>query len=521
MSSINGKQSKTEKTECESRNHDDNGLLILDGKRNISEEDILHGAMDKGVKGYRYTGLLTRLGVGPGTSAYENAIEQAFIRMRNSYKYLSYVANEMRRNISFDLPTAAVSFGGDHYRLHLNPEFFVFLGLKANGRSVSWDMEQGRTWGATVLAHECGHFMQRHILRNDAIKEEDKDYFMLGCELAVNSAFMNDRCLPTWAMTVKNFRRRDHRNRIEDAMLPPGLTAEAYIPLLKQSTFKPGDGKGPGTTTEEWLEKRRQRVLVLRGGNGGEGEPIDADGDFMDDHGQWSKKPDGMEKLSDKVVDSMANTIAKSLMGKAHQRATTAGCTPGSMQTFYDEMMRGGDVPFADLISGIVARHTTTTKRATFMRPGRRSEVPPGRRKGRKVHAKFYVDTSGSMSDEDVKAILSEAIAAESGGRGSVEIQMFDHGLQGRPMKASEFAREPMRMGNGGTELTHVFADIADSRPDIAFICTDGYVDIPSSTPRVPLAWVITAGGHVPDNLKGAMVVRLPAVVGDGASVVD
>ncbi len=660
-------------------------------RRIFTEQQLLNIGMEKNQGHYRYTKILERYGCGPGTAVYENIIEQCFIKMAKSYKYLSFTVNEMTRESTYRVSTAAVMFTGDHFKLLLNPEFFVFLGLKPvkmrnyagastkEQRIATFSIDQAIEYGCTVLVHECGHFIMQHIQRSMTIKKDLLEYFMMGCELAVNSLFLDVTKLPSWAVSPHRFFIGDPKDKkLSMRQFPMSMTADAYAALLQKKDSYIRDSDGKHTPTREWVERRRSRQNRIDdivksildnikaaernqhqqeeekkkpgdkssetsehkkpsdkgekvedengeqddeatngGDDGGEedGEGTGDDGgddaggesdsndpgngegggqdgagdgsadsrgsdgsasgngngsadasggssgpgqqpagngpggggnidddlfseqgdllppgagdetDIIDDHDVWNERKklgnddSSFGDLDDiEVIQAVMNDVARRIMRRADSKAQQAGCLPGNYKEYIDALLRTNDVPFGRLVQGVIARAKASVRKRTFMRPSRRMPIPPGHRRGQRVFAKFWVDTSGSVCDADLVHMLSEAVAAETRGHAEVEIQMFDHGLQGPPISAKKFKAKPMVQGRGGTDLNHVFKDIEQSKPDIAFIQTDGYVEIPLVKPKVKLVWIITSGGRMPDR-HGDIVIKLPAVPGRKATI--
>ena len=474
---------------------------ILEGKR--SDVDIMSDviSISASSRNPEWIKILEKVGVVPGTPEYDNAIEQAYIMMRKSYPYLSYLCSEMGRNITFDVSTAAVGFDGVNMKLFLNPDFMAFLGVVPQGsNSYAWSREQASLFASTILAHECGHVIMRHPLRKLSCSEDDKRYIDTAMELVVNSMFLSDNIIPKHAITVKKFFAKDQRGEYM-AMFPANLSVDAYIGLLKLSSTRfddAGSGGRKGTPTKGM-------------------EPAKAgtdDGDLLDDHGMWEKARELLDEIGEKSFDE----ALKAMVRRADYKAKQAGHMPGSFKEVIDELLKSDTVPFGDLIQGLVARHVSHSRRPSPMRPSKRTEIPPGRRQDMTVEAHFYVDTSGSMSTEDIAMIMSEAVTAERNGVAKVMIQQFDCSLQGEMQTAREFEAKREIHGRGGTSLHLVFDQIRETAPDIAFIATDGFVGIDwSKMPDTPIAWIITSNGQEPSR---GLIARLPTDGKSRASVV-
>ena len=123
-------------------------------------------------------------------------------------------------------------------------------------------------------------------------------------------------------------------------------------------------------------------------------------------------------------------------------------------------------------------------------------------------HVIVAVDTSGSMSENELGKILAEIDKLRSFSQCRLtliqcdaqvhKVEEFDEHTPTR------FERHPYRFyGGGGTSFTPVFEWLAEQsaspgfRPDVLFYMTDGYGSFPDRPPALPVAWVLTHGSSV------------------------
>lgn len=135
-----------------------------------------------------------------------------------------------------------------------------------------------------------------------------------------------------------------------------------------------------------------------------------------------------------------------------------------------------------------------TSEEYSYARPNRRFHDPmvPGvtGRNGLE-HLIYYLDISGSITDDDILRFNSEVkFIHEELKPERLTLVTFDTEIQ----DVYEFERDDpfekiVVTGRGGTDLVDVFAHAQKHQPTAMIVFTDLYVDIPEN-PGVPIVWV-------------------------------
>ncbi len=125
------------------------------------------------------------------------------------------------------------------------------------------------------------------------------------------------------------------------------------------------------------------------------------------------------------------------------------------------------------------------------------------------LHALVAVDTSGSVDDEAVKALVAE-VQGILGAYPHVRAELYyaDTEAYG-PYTLTAGSEIPAAQGGGGTDFRPVFGKVADHEPDLVVYLTDGYGDFPEQPPRVPTLWVVPPGGLEDGGFPFGEVLRL------------
>lgn len=143
-----------------------------------------------------------------------------------------------------------------------------------------------------------------------------------------------------------------------------------------------------------------------------------------------------------------------------------------------------------------------TDREATFSRANRRFPhligIVPGTRLT-STHPRILavVDSSGSVTDGMLASISAELTALAR--VACVTVCECDTRIQ-----RTYAYNGPVTtvVGRGGTDLRPPFAPayLQDQRPDAVVVFSDGHGPAPEAPPRVPVIWVVMAGGRVPAN---------------------
>lgn len=454
---------------------------IVDDDGDAAELDDMKEA--EGGRRYTYDAALAKKGISRDTRVYQDSIHAALMWLRLNRPFYGFIIDEMTLQITQKTATAHVEVSSTGVAMALNPDFLALLPLRHR---------------VGVIMHECLHIMNLHISRlKSAIGAYGRGVILISniaADLAVNSLLSDPRDLPKFALRPEAFHVHDgDENTDRRAQFPARSTYEHYLSLLRQLG----------------LQGIRAQIASMPGRGGGAPEPDGGFGEggviILDDHDPW------LAAQGAAVDSDLLNEVIRDRIRRATNKAAGRGVTPGDLQAVIDELLADKAVNFAALFAGLIGRYVSQIRRTSMMRRSRRYPVPPGRVMGRKLDVRYYQDTSGSMSMQEIHVGLSEAAHAEESGLAKVTIQQFDFTLQGKPLSVQDMGKVEVGVkGRGGTSLRDVIADIDRHQPDLAVISTDGGLehDIKPKT-QTPVAWVLTAHGADPG---WGQAVRLPTL---------
>jgi predicted metal-dependent peptidase len=135
---------------------------------------------------------------------------------------------------------------------------------------------------------------------------------------------------------------------------------------------------------------------------------------------------------------------------------------------------------------------------------------------GESVRVFVCVDTSGSVNDAQVRALVGE-VQSILGSYPHLRCDLYyaDHQLYG-PFWLGAHADIPPPVGGGGTDFQPFFAAVEAARSPhesgLAIYLTDGWGMFPALAPHLPVLWVVTPGGRDSADFPFGEAIRLVGV---------
>ena len=389
--------------------------------------------------------------------------------------------------LRYRLNKLAPYYADVNYRLRPRPQ--EGLGTFAVDEKFNWYYGTHVPFTAdeqvAVLYHEINHLIRNHFDRRG---ERDHKQWNTAGDREINDWFPRTMTVPDKGVGSKQY-------NMDDCGLPDDELAEWYFERLDQyelharedaNAMSPGVGKcvtHPGCDNQDVehensgapdynvIKKGKMHVPVCGGAAGnGDGDPENADGDGV----------------SSVEADAIRTNVAEKVKDMASKGR---GDLPGSLVNWAEEFLNP-TIPWTSLLrkaarkaSTIIAGDTSQT----FTKPPRRS--PPGiilpKKVSRRTIASFYIDTSGSVSDEEIHQSVAEVKGALRTALADLTVSFVDaevytsHKVQGRKVVTSGLQR-------GGTDMRKCFehAEAMRPRPNLIIVMTDGETPWPNDRPR-------------------------------------
>lgn len=284
-----------------------------------------------------------------------------------------------------------------------------------------------------VQAHEVMHCVYMHVFRYKLMKglDIDHDLHNRAADYRIN-----------WDLTKDGIGKRPDWVLYDEKYDQDWSTMMIYEDLKKKQ------------------DSREQRG---ESGDGGRGE-------LVDDHDMW----DEVEGDASANEQEMAGRILD-----AYQSAVNAGKVPSGMERLISDLVEH-KVPWEELLFARVASHKRANK--SWRRLNRRMMGQginiQGQGKAKTLNFAFALDTSGSVSDEDLRDALSEVYGAmQQLDAFTLHVMNFDTEIHSYNVykEDDEFDFKPT--GCGGTDLSCISDFIKEREINIEhlFVMTDGY----------------------------------------------
>lgn len=332
-----------------------------------------------------------------------------------------------------------------------------------------------------ILKHEVMHASFLHPLRG---KNYERTIANIAADMEVNSYIPE-------LTTLKNTQFRPLF--AEDYELPPRKTMEWYIHELQKKVSKKKQSSGEGEEGEE----------------GG-----DNDSNGSDPSTKESKK--GSKKQKDAIAQQHKGwdtfkKYHKAVMERVLEKAGRfAGSTPSGIKEMLDNLYRGV-LDWRWLLQKAILNGTRKARkdRFTWSRPNRRDDRLKGKKRLRMPDIVVAVDTSGSMSDDDVQRCFGE-INKISRICNSLRLLNFDAAVTDKG-KVNRLPKKVEITGRGGTDFTEVFdyveKQIKGHKP-LVIMLTDGYAEEGPKRNTMELIWIVLSKGNA--DKKWGQVIALP-----------
>ncbi len=287
-----------------------------------------------------------------------------------SQPFYGLFLSTLNKEVNSKIPTMGVGKNGINTQLVVNPEYWEKL--------PNDNIRQG------ALLHELGHVAQFHLSLRD--KFADKELFNVAADLVVNQTI-------DAKYKDKSFLDLDSFGNIG---LEKGKGTEYYYDRLQKVKNDPNSGKGG--------DKLRQMCQDLKDGQGqGDTKPGGEGG--LANHQSW-KEYDKMSETEKKMMDKQTEHQLKNVAEQIKNR----GNIPGEMQSILDAILNPEPPKFnwkaylRRFAGGSQKVYTKKIRR----KQSKRFEGNPGLKVKQKKHIMVAIDTSGSVSDEELAEFMGE-----------------------------------------------------------------------------------------------------------------
>ena len=376
-----------------------------------------------------------------GNSGFDSALLQrasdevgrSVVALVREEPFFGHLLQSMNRDISNRTHTAAVSFRNGRPLLSVNPEFFIEQVTRKKERTA-------------IIKHEVLHLLFDHLGKFDSARMNRK-VFNLAADVVVNQFIGRKWSLPAGAVTLDSF----------DFYLPPDQTVDWYYEKLISAASEV------------------EIVLVSH-----------CDVSHWDSHDDDASDSIGRYELARIIRDARVRSGDRFY-------ATTPSPIVQMVDAFIEELEPTVDWRRVLRMFSNSSRQSRITN--TLRRPSKRYGTFPGIQVKRHHHIAVILDTSGSISDEDLSDFFGEVRGIWRQGS-EVFIIEADQVVQNTWAYSGQ---EPPSSigGRGGTSFDPALNYVANATQpfDAAIYLTDGHAATPTVLPRCKVLWVLSENG--------------------------
>ena len=368
----------------------------------------------------------------------------------------------------------------DSHKLFYNPEYIASLDISET---------------KFMLAHEALHCGLAHFARRE---NRTRWRWDIACDYAINPILIEEGLTPPFGSLYDR-----HFAGMTAEEIYPCLDKKMYDQPLDQHVYDEAEDDGSEGQGQGNLPGQDQKASV-------DGEVSEKGGgkDVRDKVGgkaESDSDPGGAQRpkpLSGEERMTQATEWQQRLAGAA-QQAMQAGKLGGALARLVDDLIQPS-LPWRMLL----ARYLSYIARNdySYMRPSTRREgeaIYPSMR-STEVNLAIVLDTSGSISDQEIAEFLSEIDAIKGQLLARIVLMACDAALaEDGPwiFEPWEEVSPPRSFkGGGGTSFCPPFEWLSqqDIQPDLMVYFTDGEGRFPAVEPPVDVLWLVKGKAEVP-----------------------
>ena len=347
------------------------------------------------------------------------------------------------------IPTAGVSKHGIGVKLSINPDFFDSLNDKHQ---------------IGLIKHEVLHISFGHLVLRD--KYPDHKLFNIAADIEINQ-YIADDYLPEGGLTLETF---------SDLDLPKKAGTDTYYKLLQEAKEE-----GNCDALNDVLDQMN--------------------GDSQYDHQTWDEFDD-LTEADKKLVQKQ---IEHQLKETAEATEKRRGTIPGELAGLIERLINVEPPKFnwKAFLRRFVGNSTISYTKKLRRKYNKRYNANPGLKIKFKNHVCVGVDTSGSVSNDELKEFMSELVHMHKTGH---KITVVQCDTQINSIEEFNPRKDWEVKGRGGTDFQPVIDHYNEKGYYTSLIyLTDGEAYSPNDCPKNTL-WVHSSRCNVNEELPGLKI---------------
>lgn len=342
-----------------------------------------------------------------------------------------------------------------------------------------------------VMMHEILHVVLQHCLRGE---DKDNERYNIAADIVINSIIMHENDDKASSITLSKYGESMH-------IVPDGkegylYTAEEVYEML-QSKQKDSDSGNEKSKKAGNVASKNGRAEKVQQSRKNMDKPV---AKRWDDHSQWGKFEED-SKLRDVWVKNFAECCEAI---KVRDASNNRGTLPMFAQRMLEKLKKP-QTDWRTILNDFIQEEICDY---SFSPPDRRFQdspffLPDFNEMGKNDNVSdilFFIDTSGSISDNDMTTAFSEIKGAIDQYDGKLKgwLGFFDAAIiEPKPFSSFEEFIVIKPAGGGGTDFQIIFEYVdqhmKDKEPNCIIILTDGCAPFPKEelANDIPVLWLI------------------------------
>lgn len=418
-------------------------------------------------------------------------ITKTSIKLILKEPFYGHFFSTILKDVSDKTDSISITLSGKQMlKLIVNEDFWRNT-LKGSSEDQTHNLKYGQ------IKHNVLHIVFKHIFRSTEFGH--KQIYNIASDIAVNQYINENQLLPD-SITLELF---------PDFELKRDQTVDYYYKVLFEQFMEMAQSQNGQGGSESGGNENQPGGNTGSGENGGQNDskPKDSLGDaknssqqklkellengsqHLDQHNGWDEIVK-VGKSERKILESMIeNGIINSV-----NRQKDRGTLPGGLQQYIDLLIESmkPNVNWKRVLKIFAASSFRTSIRNTIRRPSKRYGTTPGVKIQRKQKLLVAIDTSGSVSDDELRDFFGEMYHIWKQG---AEIMIVECDTQIGNTYLYKGVPPTVISGRGGTDFNPPLEFAQTYNPDAIIYFTDGGAPNPEVTVRCPILWMISNNG--------------------------
>jgi len=394
-------------------------------------------------------------------------IEKVSIQLLLKAPFYGHLLMSIPKSFDETVETACVSlYRRNMVQLKINPGFW---------NALSEEHRLG------VIQHEVLHIALRHLNRVKAFAH--RRLFNIAADLVVNQ-YIEPQLLPTGSITLDQlqpletmFGFRFEKEQGLDYYYAKLLDILQKLPLIAADNNM---AKQAGALLESWLQ---------------------ADSEAIKKHEFWEEATQ-LTGSEERLLEQFVRSASRQALDRS--RHPQSGRLPGTLWELIEQANTDPPrVNWRRVLRLFAASGTSTYLKSTIRKPSKRYGTVPGIKLQRHHRLALAVDTSGSVSTDEMRLFFNEVWQIW---RRGAQITIIECDVRIQRIYPYAGKLPDKISGRGGTCFDEPIQWVNEHLPDALIYFTDGQAPPPQISSRKPVLWVITPQGkedvsHLPGRV--------------------